>query len=157
LVSKNGRFIEGRGKPWEKIKKSFRTEKMAIPHQGCFCHSSIFSRHGAFDESFTICADYEMLLRELKTEDALFMPDMVVTVMVASGLSNAPDLQISILDEEIRARKMHGLHRLGGRLIIQRVALMLAKAISKFAGEKYARFLLDGYRFCVGKPKRWSI
>lgn len=156
LVSEKGKFIEVRGKPWEEIKDSFRSTKMAIPHPGCLHHKDVFLNHGYFDESFSICGDYELLLRELKNHDAFFCPQ-VITIMEHGGLSNSPAMQWRLLSENIKVRKKHGLYRFRFWTFTQQCAILLAFLVSKTLGDQWAGKLLDGYRFCLGKSKRWSI
>jgi glycosyltransferase involved in cell wall biosynthesis len=80
-----------------------------LPHQGTFHHRSFFETHGSFDESFKIAGDYELLLRELKSAKASYMPDMVIAGFsnggVSTDLGSAPTYWI----EYARAQKMNGI------------------------------------------------
>jgi hypothetical protein len=55
--------------------------------RGCqhAAHRSLFQDNGKFDESFHIAADYELLLRELITRDALFIDNLVTVNMERGG------------------------------------------------------------------------
>ncbi len=79
-----------------------------IPHPATFHHRSLFERHGRFDESFRIAGDFEFLLRELLTDDALFIPELIVD-MTGGGLSDLPRYEYLVQREVYRARYMHGI------------------------------------------------
>ena len=95
-----------RGKPWEQVKKRFRTLEMSIPHQGVFHHESLFRRYGNFDINFKLIGDYEFLLRELKNNDALFI-DQTVTAMGYGGLSTKGNIRHKFYAEFVRAHQKH--------------------------------------------------
>ena len=156
LVSNSDEIIEIAGCPWEEIKNVFRSKKMAIPHQGCFHHREIFSNHGNFDESFKIYGDYELLLRELKNNDALHIPD-ILTIMGSSGISNDPSYLLLSLREELRALQKHGLAKPNLCFTIKQLGLLMANGLSSIAGEKYSRILLDTYRMILFKKRKWTI
>lgn len=96
------------GKPWEIIKERFR-QMMCIPHQGVMHRRKLFEQHGRFNESFRIAGDYEILLRELKSNDACYMPDIISVAMRQGGISSRPDYSLTLLLEMRRAQRMHGL------------------------------------------------
>ena len=64
--------------------------------------------HGRFDESFRIAGDFEFLLRELLTDDALFVPELIVD-MTGGGMSDLPKYEYLVQREVYRARYMHGI------------------------------------------------
>ena len=97
------------GQPWNVAKAQFLVD-MSIPHQGTFHHRSLFEKFGVFDRAFRIAGDYELLLRELSTADALFLPQTVVAGMQIGGLSSNLDLAPSIYREFSTARRKHGLN-----------------------------------------------
>ena len=78
------------------------------PHPATFHHRSLFERHGRFDETFRIAGDFEFLLRELLTDDALFIPELIVD-MTGGGLSDLPKYEYLVQREVYRARYMHGI------------------------------------------------
>ena len=156
LINKSGKIVEARGRPWDQIKNTFLTGKMTISHQGCFQHRDIFLNYGLFDESFKIAGDYELLLRELKRNDALFVPELL-TFMGSAGISNNPSYLLLSLREELRALKKHGLAKLNLWFTIKQLGLLMAKSVSYIAGEKYARILLDAYRIILFKKRKWTI
>ncbi len=80
-----------------------------LPHQGTFHHRSFFETHGSFDESFKIAGDYELLLRELKSAKASYMPDMVIAGFSNGGVSTDLDTAPRYWLEYARAQKMNGI------------------------------------------------
>ena len=156
LTNNSGKVVETRGRPWGQIKNTFLTEKMTIPHPGCFQHSDIFLNHGLFDESFKISGDYELLIRELKTNDAIFVPEILI-FMDSTGISNNPSYLLLSLREDLRALQKHGLAKSNLWFTIKQLGLLLAKGVSNIAGERYARMLLDIYRICLFKRRKWTI
>jgi hypothetical protein len=95
------------GESWEQVKESFK-QCMNIPHVGTMHRRSLFERHGEFDESFLIAGDYELLLRELKTEDAAFIPNIITAGQRLGGISTDTANTERIHQEVMRAQWMHG-------------------------------------------------
>lgn len=94
--------------PWTEAQRARFRRGVMIPHPATFHHRSLFERHGRFDESFRIAGDFEFLLRELLTDDALFIPEHVVD-MAGGGLSDQPKNDYLVQREVYRARYMHGI------------------------------------------------
>lgn len=155
LLNSAGECVYQVGEPWEKIKSRFR-KIMCIPHQGVMHRRSLFERHGKFDESFRIAGDYELLLRELKIADAIFMPDIVMTAMRQGGVSSSPENSLALMREVRRAQQMHG-ENLPSRLwmmVVVRIYMRLI--IWRILGERTARKLLDAGRRVMGLPPFWT-
>ena len=51
---------------------------------------SLFEQHGIFDELFRIAGDYELLLRELNSADAEFIPGLITVAVQQGGISIGP-------------------------------------------------------------------
>lgn len=60
---------------------------MTIAHVGALHHRALYARLGKYDESYKICADYELLLRARGTLRAEFI-DFVTANMGGGGVSN---------------------------------------------------------------------
>lgn len=90
-------------------------------------HRSIFEEHGKFDDSFIIAGDYELLLRELLTCNARYVP-LTMVGMQHGGLSTISDNSITGLKEMRKALRMHGVNFPGvyWSLGISKAYLMLA-------------------------------
>jgi glycosyltransferase involved in cell wall biosynthesis len=91
------------GMPWSETRPALNS-RMSLPNPSTFYHRELFERHGPFDTSFKIAGDYELLLRELRDHDAVFV-DTVVTIMGAGGLSQDPRNWPRSLREAARARR----------------------------------------------------
>lgn len=95
------------GMPWSETRPALNS-RMALPNPSTFYHRNLFEQHGPFDPTFRIAGDYELLLRQLRDHDAVFV-DTVVTIMGAGGLSQDPRNWPRSLREAARARRMNGL------------------------------------------------
>ncbi len=113
----------------------------------------MFARHGRFDETYRICGDYELLLRELLTRDAYFVPGLVVVTMGAGGLSDDPASAVTVTREFVRARREHGLSRvpewISPRLWRARCRAWLTRRWGRGAADSVANV----YRYLSGKPR----
>jgi glycosyltransferase involved in cell wall biosynthesis len=126
------------GDPWEKAKKYYK-QVMSIPHQGVMHRRSLFDQHGLFDESFRIAGDYELLLRELKSHDAVFFPDIVTAGMRVGGVSSNPDNGLRAMREVRRAQLKHGIAFPGIRWITTMARIYIRFFLMKVFGERLAR------------------
>ena len=97
------------GKPWGAVKNHFK-QLMSIPHPGLMHRTSLFRKYGNFDEAFRIAGDYEFLLRELKSNDAMFMPKLITAGMRQGGVSSHPTNAVETMREIRIAQRMHGQH-----------------------------------------------
>jgi len=107
LVNNNSESLYTIGKPWEKVKARFM-QLMSIPHPGAMHRSSMFKELGQYDESFRIAGDYELLLRELKSNNACYIPNLITVAMTQGGISSDPANSLLVMREMRRAQKMHG-------------------------------------------------
>jgi len=155
LLNNDGETLYPIGEPWEKIKDRFK-QVMCIPHQGVMHRRSLFGQHGKFDESFRITGDYELLMRELKTGDAVFIPDLITTGMRQGGISSDPANSLVAMREMRRAQQMHG-QRLPGWIWIAAMARVYVRLLLwRILGEGLTRKALDMYRRMMGGPSHWT-
>ncbi|OYV85677.1 MAG: hypothetical protein B7Z63_05150 [Ignavibacteriae bacterium 37-53-5] len=156
LVNADGRIIHDFGKPWENVKQRFK-QGMSIPHQGTMHRRALFEQRGKFDESFRIAGDYELLLRELISEDAWFFPDIIVAAMrQGGGISSVPANSLVVLRESRRAQRKNGLRFPGIIWLISVARLYLRMLLWKMLGERLARKALDLGRRVMGLPPFWT-
>jgi glycosyltransferase involved in cell wall biosynthesis len=135
LIDIDGRVLTTFDVPWVVAQRQIRVG-MSIPHPGTFHHRSLFERHGPFDESFLIAADYEFLLRELLHTDAVFVPGVIAVEMGSRGVSSRPENLIVSAIESERARRLHGLAR-GPAAWAPHIVVLRAKiAIGRVFGPK---------------------
>ena len=142
------------GKPWEQSKNQF-TKYMSIPHPGLMHRRSLFELNGNFDESFKIAGDYEFLLRELKKNEAAFLP-LLFTGVRQGGISSNSDHSMALLGEIRRAQFNNGFYIPSFSWALALIRLLIRKIFYFFLGEQKARLLLDVGRRMIGLPKYWS-
>lgn len=148
LVDSSGRVLLTAGEPWDRDK--FR-QSMSIPHQGVFQHKSLFAEYGKFDEVFRIVGDYELLLRELKSRDALFFPGLKVAAMSCGGVSSNPANSIKALKEISFARRKLGVGGFPWRLYWAYFKACGRATISKLLGDSAAEKAAKLYRQLSGR------
>ena len=155
LVTARGIVAETVGNPWTRARPAF-LDGFMIPHPGTLHHRTLFEEHGLFDESYRIAGDYEMLLRELRSRDAVFA-DRVVVDMRLGGMSARPGTIYRALQEVARARKVHGLRGTPARLRVALVASWIGTGIHAALGDRAFGALADLYRVIRGRPPIWTV
>lgn len=152
LMTPSGDLLGIRGRPWENAKKRFFFDNRHIHHQGVFHHKNIFRIHGPFDEFFRdVGCDYEMLLRELKTGKALFIPH-IMTVATTGGVSWSIH---SVRNVKIMkyARKKNGLSSLSFGYILLYFKAIIVTILSYFIGHKRLSKLIINFKKVNSKVK----
>lgn len=155
LLNNDGETLYPIGEPWGKIKERFK-QLMCIPHQGVMHRRSMFEQNGKFDESFRIAGDYELLMRELKTGDAVFIPDLITTGMRQGGISSDPENTLVTMREIRRAQKMHGQQWPGWIWFAAMTRVYVRFFLWRILGENLTRKALDAYRRILGLPAYWT-
>lgn len=155
LVSPKGDVIELINQPWEQVKRRF-FQGCYICHQGVFHHRSLFEIHGQFDESFQISGVYELLLRELKTRNALFFPNVIVAAMQIGGLSSSPKHTLTVLKEYARARRKNSVVVLPLEWSWSYVKALGRHMLSRTLGNENTKHLADFYRRLTGRNTLWT-
>jgi Glycosyl transferase family 2 len=154
VINKRGEVSRYDGRPWEESKQSF-AHMMAIPHTGLFHHRSLFAEHGTFDDSFRIAADYEFLMRELRTRNALHVPDVITVGMRHGGVSHSPSHQARLLKEFEAVSRKHGTHA-PFQWSKVRIKMTLCVWIVRLFGERTFRVVADWVRITRGRPRVWT-
>ena len=154
LITKDDKPLYKVGKSWDQMKRLF-TKSMSIPHPGLMHRNSLFIKNGNFDESFRIVGDYELLLRELKTNDASFIP-IVITGVRQGGVSCNSGHSLTLLKEVRRAQIKHGFYMPSALLLLAFFRLLIRKIVWYSLGESRARKLLDFGRRIIGLPEYWT-
>jgi len=155
LVNFAGETIYSENKPWKLIKERFK-QVMCIRHQGVMHRRNLFQQYGIFDESFRIAGDYELLLRNLKTKDAYFIPDIIVVAMRQGGVSSDPANTLATMQELRRAQQIHNLERPGLIWTMAMVRVYIRLLLWKLLGERNTRKVLDLGRSILGKSPYWT-
>jgi glycosyltransferase involved in cell wall biosynthesis len=155
LLSSEGKSLFPVGEPWVTINERFK-QVMCIPHQAVMHRRGLFERYGLFDESFRIAGDYELLLRELKKGDAIFIPDLITTGMRQGGISSDPENTLVIMREFRLAQQMHG-QRLPGLIWLAAMARVYVRLLLwRILGKGVTRKVLDLYRRMMGLSSYWT-
>lgn len=156
LINGAGERLYAIGEPWERLKQRFQ-KSMCIPHPGMMHRRSLFEQHGGFNESFRIAGDYELLLRELKTADAVFVPDLVTVGMrQGEGESSHPASTLRVLHETRRAQRMQGQRLPSSSWLFSMMKVYLRFLLWGVFGEPIARKALDFGRRIMGQPAYWT-
>jgi glycosyltransferase involved in cell wall biosynthesis len=155
LLTMNDQTLYPIGGPWSDVKERFR-HLMCIPHQGVMHRRSLFEKNGLFDESFRIAGDYELLLRELKIGDALFIPGLIATGMRQGGVSSDPSNTLVAMREIRRAQRMHGQRLPGWPWVSAMARVYLRFVMWRLLGGRLTKKTLDLYRRIRGLPAYWN-
>lgn len=155
LINGKGESLYSMGTPWPRLKGRFLAS-MCLPHPGLMHHRSVFEQHGTFDESFRIAGDYEMLLRELKHADALFVPNLIVAGVRQGGISSSPESALLSLSESRRAQRKHGQKFPPLPWLWSMIKVYLRFLLWRLFGERAARYTLDLGRQLLDQPKHWT-
>ena len=150
IVSPQGEILEYQGDPWDAAKQSLHT-RMPMCHQAVFHRIDLFEDRGLFDESYSASGDYELLLRELKDGDALFVPDVVVAAFRWGGKSTSPGFSFLVVKEEARARRQHGLPGYPVSCYWIAFKAFTRYRLSTMLGDRYFRPVADLYRRLCGR------
>lgn len=143
------------GEAWENVKNRFK-QAMSLPHQGVMHRRSLFEKHGNFDESFRICGDYELLLRELRVSDAVFIDHIILAGMRNGGISSNPKNSLALLREVRSAQKKNELRWPGSIWLVALLRTYIRLLLWRFLGERQARKMLDIGRRLMGLPAYWT-
>jgi glycosyltransferase involved in cell wall biosynthesis len=154
-ISDDGQSPRPIGESWEQVKESFK-QRMCIPHTGMMHRRTLFEQHGKFDESFRISGDYELLLRELKSGDAVFIPYIIVAGQRLGGISDDTANFFTMQREIMRAQRMHGQPLLSKHYLKKMKKLYVNLLLWKVLGGQSARKLLDLRRWFKGLPPHWT-
>lgn len=155
LLNQHGQSLFPLGEPWPKVKDRFK-QVMSIPHQGVMHRRSLFEARGFFDESFRIAGDYELLLRELKSAEAVFVPGLILSGMRQGGVSGDPKNSIVTLLEVRRAQRMHGQRFPGPVWLAAMARVYVRLMLWRVLGERATRKILDAGRRWRGMPPYWT-
>jgi glycosyltransferase involved in cell wall biosynthesis len=111
--------VQLKGGPWDGLvaggrwsEAGFR-RRMTVPHQAAFHRRALFERFGQFDESLSISADYEMLLRA----GAELKPSVVEEIIAVMGGEGRSMRQRVTTWREARSAQIR--HRVNPRVVIE--------------------------------------
>ena len=99
-----------------------RLPERMINHPACFVPKAVYARLGAFDTSYRVAADYELLLRAFRQG----VPFRHVEVILANFRHGGFSSRNTSAADVLRAQRQHGY--LGGRAYFAKQLERLAKA-----------------------------
>ena len=149
LLSNDGEKLYAIGEPWGAVKNRFK-QLMSIPHPGAMHRANLFRKYGNFDEAFRIAGDYEFLLRELKSNDAMFMPNLITIGMRQGGVSSDPANAVEAMRETRMAKRMHGQRWPGPIWLAAMVRVYVRLFLWRLLGARVANKVLDCVRRLIG-------
>ena len=155
VVNSRDKELNRIGENWQSVRQRFQ-EIMCLPHTALMHHRSLFERHGTFDESYRIAGDYELLLRELVHQDALYVPDLVVAGMRHGGVSSDPVGSMTLLREFRRAQEQNGLSKPGWIWISAMARAYMRVWLWRLLGSRISAYLFDLGRLVSGKKPYWT-
>lgn len=156
MVSAKGEVLQIMNKSWEKSKYNFLHMFCNINHQGVFHHYSLFKEKGLFDESFRYAGDYELLLRELKDNDAYFLADNIIAYMQIGGVSSSPENYLKVYKEFYTAGSKNALKGIPWLLVFLFLTAYIRLTIIKIVGNQITNKITDLYRKLAGRPPLWT-
>jgi glycosyltransferase involved in cell wall biosynthesis len=155
LVDQEGAILEIIGSPWD-VRRASSLRALSLPHQAVFHHVSIFSDFGGFDESLRIAADYDLLVRVLRSAEAEFAPE-TITAMEVGGISSVTASELLFLRERARVWQKNGLARRPPLTWWWTYGKAHARVVfRRTLGDTAANRLFDAYRQLTGRPKYWT-
>ena len=149
LLSSDDEKLYAIGEPWGAVKNRFK-QLMSIPHPGAMHRASLFRKYGNFDEAFRIAGDYEFLLRELNSNDAMFMPNLITIGMRQGGVSSDPANAVEAMREIRMAQRMHGQRLSGPIWLAAMVRVYVRLFLWRLFGARAASKVLDFVRRLTG-------
>lgn len=149
IVDERGTVLATDGAPWEETRPTF-FDHNTVPHQAVFHHRTLFERNGLFDERFRICGDYELLLRELKDHEPVFIPNVTIADVAFGGLSTLPSSGYRATREMHRARYRHGLTKAPEWLSFRVLRATGYELLRRAFGPQFARSVADAYKSLTG-------
>jgi len=149
-VVKQSKILYCAGEPWKRVKKTF-LQYMAIPHQGTIHHCSLFQKYGVFNNRYKIAGDYDLLLKELRDNDALFITNCILVGMQYGGISSNPENKKNLIAEYTE------IHRNNGEkyfLLLWYLSMLRGNIyhfLKKIFGDIFASRITKLYRFFLCK------
>ena len=153
LINIDGESLYSLGEPWQNIKERFK-QVMCLYHPGLMHRRRLFEQYGKFDESFQIAGDYELLLRDLKTFDAFFIPEIITLSMRQGGISSKPYNTLLSMREMRRAQRIHGQQLPGSIWLLSMTIVYIRLLLWISVGEKTTNKIIH---LSLMRKKQWHL
>ncbi len=135
--------------PWPRMRELIHKGGFLF-HSGSFHSHNLFARIGRFDESLRYSGDYDLIWREIKYHDAMYM-DMVTICMGHGGSTISLENKENQLKEALYLYKKNKIGAFPSILVGMLIKVKLYKMLKKIMGEK-AVYLM-GYYFSMIRGK----
>lgn len=157
LLSAAGEPLYPIGRAWPDVGKQLR-KMMCVPHPGAMHRQNFFDMHGAFDETFRIAGDYEMLLRGFSDDgtQAVFIPNLVTVGMRHGGLSSNPASSLAAMQEMRKAQRKYSDSWPDRAWIWGMTRIYVRLLMWKLVGDAAGKRALDLARRMKGLPPYWT-
>lgn len=142
----SGREVARHGRPWERMKGTYKGLKPAAPsNAGTFHHHSLFGEGARFDTRYRIAADYKFVLQVLrKTGAEPLWVDRLVAVMDGGGASSRPGLRK--YREEVRMLRELGIRPPAARRLYMGVRAYVTTFLHRLMGPRIYERLAHTWR-----------
>jgi len=130
---------------------NFIKKGMYFCHQSVFCHYSVISKIGSFNESYHFTMDYDLILRALKITTPEYIPNLLVAGFSVGGLSSSYDNVLKIRKEQMKILKSNGI---SNYLIFQYILYsrdFVKYLIQKICGDVFRKKIQNIYRRFTGR------
>jgi hypothetical protein len=114
----------------------------SIPHPGCYHRRIFFDEAGAFDTSFKIAGDYDLLARWAQKSRIATDSKIVSISMQAVGISANLESSFQIAGELIRSRRKNRL-KPSFAFLWTLLRFLIRGSLAKTVGESLSRKLID--------------
>ncbi|MEO1212266.1 MAG: glycosyltransferase family 2 protein [Bacteroidota bacterium] len=91
---------------------------MMPPHPTFFLRKEVYEKHGNFDTSFEICADFDLMVRLFHKEKLpyTYIPETLVKMRTGGSSTQGIKSTLTINKEMLRSCKMHGINTHYGKI-----------------------------------------
>lgn len=155
LVNPRDEVLDVVGRPWRRRGRASQ-RWFALSFPAVFMERSLLAECGAFDETFRIAGDWDMLVRATSASEVEFLPEVLVA-MEMGGISSASTNEPATLHEILKIWRKHGLASLPTPAWLWLYAEAAVRgAVRRAVGEPAANQVFDAYRRIRGKPALWT-
>jgi len=155
IINEHDMICEELISQWDKEK--FINEGIYFSHQGVFHNHNLFKTVGKFNPKLSIAGDYELLLRELKKNDPIYMKGIYISAMRQGGVSGSDENAVVTIKQLKEAHKENHVHC----MVYKYYWILLKADLKKYAyhliGDIKTKKIINIYRKLTGRKKKWLV
>jgi len=140
---------------WDKEK--FINEGIYFSHQGVFHNHNLFKTVGKFNPKLSIAGDYELLLRELKNNDPIYMQGIYISAMRQGGVSGSDENSVTAIKQLKESQKENSVNSSPYKYYWILFKAYIKKYGYYFFGDVKTKKLINAYRKLSGRKKKWLV